>query len=145
METTQTDPFSGKAVVLYDGDCPLCQRTVRILKKLDWLGRLAYHSARDTDHLPPSDVPLDHARMLEEMHVLTADRKRVYIGFQAVRWILWRLPATIAIAPLLYIPGIPQLGNRLYLWVAKNRLDLVPCSDGQCKVQLKPKPTAVAK
>ena len=27
---------TGKAVVLYDGECPLCQRSVAILKRLDF-------------------------------------------------------------------------------------------------------------
>ena len=139
---TTTDPFPGQAIVLYDGDCPLCRRSVAILKKLDWLGKLAYRSARESDNLPPSEVPLNPTRMLEEMHVLTPDRKRVHIGFRAVRWILWRLPATFLMAPFLYIPGVPQIGNRVYLWVAKNRLDLVPCEHGACKVNLKKKPAA---
>lgn len=137
---TAADPFPGKAVVLYDGDCALCRRSVAIVRKLDWLGRFAYHSARDADHLPPSAVPLDPVRMLEEMHVLTADRKRVYVGFRAVRWLLWRLPATVLVAPLMYVPGVPYLGNRAYLWVAKNRLNLVPCAGGACQVPLKKKP-----
>lgn len=137
-----TDPFPGQAIVLYDGDCPLCRRSIAILKKLDWLGKLAYQSARESHNLPPSEVPLNPTRMLEEMHVLTEDRKRVHIGFRAVRWVLWRLPATLPIAPFLYIPGIPQIGNRVYLWVAKNRLDLVPCEHGACKVNLKKKPAA---
>lgn len=24
------------AVVLYDGDCPLCQKSIAVLKRLDW-------------------------------------------------------------------------------------------------------------
>src|SRR5262249_15442322 len=35
------------AVVLYDGQCPLCRRSVALLRRLDWLGRLAYADARD--------------------------------------------------------------------------------------------------
>ena len=38
---TRADPFPGKAVVLYDGDCPFCRKSVAILRKLDWLDRLA--------------------------------------------------------------------------------------------------------
>lgn len=130
------DPFPGKAVVLYDGDCPLCRRSVGVLKRLDWLGALAYHSARDADRLPPSWVPLDPDRLLEEMHVLTPNRTNAYAGFRAFRWMAWRLPVTIPLAPLLYLPGVPWLGNRVYRWVARNRLKLVPCHDGACRVPL---------
>ena len=131
------DPAPEKGIVLYDGDCPLCQRSVAVVKKLDWLGRLAYGNARDTDRLPPSAVPLDPQRMLEEMHVVTPDRRRAFAGFRAFRWIAWRLPALWPVAPLLYLPGVPWLGNRVYRWVAKNRFGLVPCRDGACHVPLK--------
>lgn len=135
--TTAADPAPGKGIVLYDGDCPFCRRSVALLKRLDWLGRLHFQSARDVEHLPPSEVPLDSKRLLDEMHVLTPDRRRAYAGYRAFRWIAWRLPLTVPVAPLLYIPGVPWVGNRAYLWVARNRMALVPCHDGVCPVHLK--------
>ncbi|WP_439632179.1 thiol-disulfide oxidoreductase DCC family protein [Gemmata sp.] len=132
----RADPARGKGVMLYDGMCPLCLRGVRVLKKLDWFGQLQYQDCRDTANLPPSEVPLTLQRMLEEMHVVTPDRKHAHAGFAAFRWMAWRLPATAWLAPLLYIPGVPWLGHRAYLWVAKHRYDLVPCGDGGCQVRL---------
>ena len=41
------------------------------------------------------------------------------------------------LVPLLYLPGVPAVGQRLYLWVARNRYHLVPCHDGACAVPLK--------
>jgi predicted DCC family thiol-disulfide oxidoreductase YuxK len=134
MATTITVSERPKAIVLYDGECPLCQRSVAILKRLDWLGRLRFQDARDREHLPASEVPLDPERLLVEMHLLTPDRKRVYAGFAAFRWIAGRLPLLSAIVPLLYLPGVPWLGQKVYRWVARNRFDLVPCHDGQCAV-----------
>lgn len=134
---TRADPFPGRAVVLYDGDCPFCRRSVAILRKLDWLDRLAYQSAREADKLPPSHVALEPHRLIEEMHVLTPDRRHAYAGYRAFRWIAWRLPLTWLVAPFLYLPGVPWLGNRAYRWVAKNRFNLVPCDDGGCKIPLK--------
>lgn len=121
-----------KAQILYDGQCPLCLKSVGLLKRLDWLGRLSYGNARDRDHLPAGDAPLDPDKLLQEMHVLTPDGRRLYHGFAALRWIAWRLPVLWPIAPLLYLPGVPQLGQRLYLWVARNRFRLVPCHGGVC-------------
>ena len=132
--TSSTD---GKGIVLYDGACPLCQGSVRILKRLDWLKKLHFQDARDTRNLPPSEVPLVPKRLLEEMHLLTPDRKHAYFGYQAFRWMAWRLPLTLPLAPLLYIPGVPWLGNKVYLWVAKNRFKLVPCKDGVCHLPAK--------
>ena len=78
------------------------------------------------------------------MHVLTPDRRQAYAGYRAFRWIAWRLPLTWLVAPFLYLPGVPWLGNRVYRWVAKNRFNLVPCDDGGCKVPLKKGPPSVA-
>jgi predicted DCC family thiol-disulfide oxidoreductase YuxK len=68
------------------------------------------------------------------MHVLSADGRRVYHGFAALRWLAWRLPLLWPVAPLLYVPGVAGLGQRLYLWVARNRFRLVPCHGGVCTV-----------
>ena len=134
MAVTASDPAEGKAIVLYDGDCAFCRKGVSIVKKLDWLDRLHYQSARDVAHLPTANVHLDPEKMLEEMHVLTPDRTRTHVGFRAFRWMAWRLPLTVLFAPFLYIPGVPWLGNKVYLWVAKNRFKLVPCKDGVCQL-----------
>jgi predicted DCC family thiol-disulfide oxidoreductase YuxK len=133
-EAKAADPARGKGVVLYDGLCPLCQRSVRVLKRLDWRHKLHFQDCRDTANLPASAVPLELKTMLEEMHVVTPDRQRAYAGFAAFRWIAWRIPVTMPLTPLLYLPGVPWLGRKVYLWVAKNRYNLVPCKDGVCEL-----------
>jgi len=133
----QTDPVPGQAVVLYDSACRFCTKGVAILKRLDWLQRLTYHSAHEVASIPRAEVPLEPAKLLDEMHVLTPDRKHVYAGYAAFRWMAWRLPLTLPIAPLLYIPGVPWIGNKIYRWIAKNRYALLPCHDGACQVPLK--------
>jgi predicted DCC family thiol-disulfide oxidoreductase YuxK len=123
-----------RAVVLYDGRCPLCQRSVRLLKRIDWLGRLDFRDARVEANVPPTDPPLAFDRLMEEMHLLTPDGRHVYHGFGAFRWMAWRLPPLWPVAPLLYLPGVPTLGRKAYLWVARNRFKLVPCDDGRCRL-----------
>ncbi|MBY0456694.1 MAG: DUF393 domain-containing protein [Gemmataceae bacterium] len=134
--TALADPAPGKGVVLYDGKCPLCQRAIRSVRRLDWLGRLHFQDCRDRAHWPPSAVTLDMKRLLEEMHLVTPDRRHAPAGFRAFRWMAWRLPLLLPLAPLLYLPGVPWLGNKIYLWIAKHRYDLVPC-DENCRVDLK--------
>jgi predicted DCC family thiol-disulfide oxidoreductase YuxK len=123
-----------RAVVLYDGDCPLCRKTTGILKRLDWFHRLAFHNCRDAAHIPASTAHLDADKMIEQMHVLTPDRQHALAGFRAVRWIAGRIPLMWPVYPLLFIPGMAKLGQRLYLWVARNRFHLVPCRDGVCTI-----------
>jgi len=128
----------GQAVVLYDAYCPMCRKSVAALKRLDWLHRLGYHNARDVENLPESAVPLDPERMLQEMHLLVPNRRRTYAGYRAFRWIAGRLPLLWPIWPLLFVPGAPWLGQRLYLWVARHRYDLVPCQHGACAIPSRP-------
>jgi predicted DCC family thiol-disulfide oxidoreductase YuxK len=130
--SNESPPAPGKAQVLYDGQCPFCRKSVEMLRRLDWLHRLSYVDARDPARLPATREPLDPQRLLQEMHVVPPGGGRAYHGFGALRWLAWRLPLLWPLAPLLYIPGVPALGQRLYLWVARHRFRLVPCHGGVC-------------
>jgi predicted DCC family thiol-disulfide oxidoreductase YuxK len=44
---TATASPTRQAQVLYDGQCPLCLKSLGILKRLDWFGWLSYVNARD--------------------------------------------------------------------------------------------------
>ena len=137
LATVPAVQSESKAVVLFDGDCAFCQRSVRILKGLDWFGRLAFQNARDQAHWPASAEPLALERLVEEMHVVTPDRQHAYAGFRAFRWMAWRIPLTMLSAPFLYLPGVLWAGNRVYRWIARNRYSLVPCHDGVCQIPKK--------
>jgi predicted DCC family thiol-disulfide oxidoreductase YuxK len=126
-----------KGLVLYDGDCPLCRKTTSILRRLDWLHRLSFHNCRDSVGIPENSAHLDPARMIREMHVLTPDRSVAHAGFRAVRWIAGRVPLLWLLYPLLFIPGMGRIGQRMYLWIARNRFHLVPCHVGVCTISPK--------
>ena len=124
-----------RAQVLFDGDCAFCRKSISILRNLDWFHRLEYVSFREQDH-PLLQLPsIASAPLKEQMHVLTPDGRDLFCGFAAFRWLAWRLPLLWPIAPLLYIPGVPSLGQRIYLWIARNRFRLVPCHGGVCTIQ----------
>lgn len=134
ISTAISSVASRQAVVLYDGQCAFCQRSVAILKNLDWLRKLSFQDARQVDQLPATQPPLEPARLLDEMHLVPPSGSPVYAGFYAFRWMSWRLPLCWLIAPFLYLPGVPWLGSKIYLWVARNRFKLVPCKDGLCEL-----------
>jgi predicted DCC family thiol-disulfide oxidoreductase YuxK len=122
------------ALVLFDGQCEFCRRSVALLRRLDWLRRFWYHDCRDPAGIPANTADLDPAKLTEQMHVLTPDRARALAGFRAVRYIAGRLPLFWVIWPFLSLPGMTRLGQRLYLWVARRRFHLVPCHDGVCTI-----------
>jgi predicted DCC family thiol-disulfide oxidoreductase YuxK len=130
-----TKSITPKAQVLFDGDCAFCRKSVSLLGRLDWLKRLEFVDIRDGDHPLLQDPQVAQAPLTEQMHVRTPDGDRLHKGFDAFRWLAWRLPLLWLVAPLLYVPGIPALGQRLYLWVARNRFRLVPCHGGVCTIQ----------
>lgn len=124
-----------RAQVLFDGDCAFCRKSIAILRKLDWLHRLEYVSFREQTHPLLQLPPIAQAPLTDEMHILTPDGRELFHGFRAFRWLAWRLPLLWPLAPLLYIPGVPSLGQRIYLWIARNRFRLVPCHGGVCTIQ----------
>lgn len=131
-------PEGKQAVVLYDGDCRLCQKSVALLQALDWLHCLRYVNVRDPAARQTVALPVPLERLLEEMHVLAPDGQSYSHGFRAFRWLAWRLPLLWFLLPFLYLPGAAWLGQRFYLWVARRRFRLLPCHGGVCHLS-KPK------
>ena len=123
-----------KACVLYDGDCAFCCKSIALVKKLDWLRKLDYINVRDETLPLLREPPVAGAPLLEQMHVLPSDGRQLYGGYRAVRWMAWRLPILWLVAPFLYLPGMTYLGQRVYMWIARNRFKIIPCEHGVCSV-----------
>ena len=123
-----------RALVLYDGHCALCRKSVSLIKGLDWFNAFGFVDVRDAGQLRAVPLPVAPERLLEEMHLLTPEGRDCYHGFTAFRWMAWRLPLLWFLVPFLYLPGMGKLGQRLYLWVARHRFRLVPCHGGVCKI-----------
>jgi predicted DCC family thiol-disulfide oxidoreductase YuxK len=121
-----------RAQVLYDGHCAFCRKSVALLQRLDWRRILTYVDVRDPEQMKTVAAPVEPSRLVEEMHVVTPGRHHLHHGFAAIRWMAWQLPLLWPVAPFLYIPGVPALGQKLYLWIARHRFQLVPCHGGVC-------------
>jgi predicted DCC family thiol-disulfide oxidoreductase YuxK len=122
----------GPVQILYDGVCPLCRRTVRLLRAFDLVNRLECLDFRQLDlseynrrqglNLTPPDLEV-------EMHVII--RRRPYRGFDGYRRVALALPVAWPLAPWLFLPGISSLGTMVYGHVARHRLTLFSC-DSHC-------------
>jgi predicted DCC family thiol-disulfide oxidoreductase YuxK len=108
-----------RPVLLYDGNCGFCRRWVRRLQRWDRGEAIEYVAAADRGAvvgLPPlSDAALDRA-----MHLVTRDGQ-VYTGARALPPLLPILPGGRLLAPLMRMPGVQPLADRLYAWVAARR------------------------
>ncbi len=118
-------------VVLFDGGCPLCRRTVRLLSRLDWFGRLTFADATD-DALRQRYAPgLSREVALTEMYVVDTTSARTagfdgYLQLSRALPILW-VPRWIGL-----LPPVTWLGRRIYRQVAARRARRGVCSDEVC-------------
>ena len=111
---------SQKIIVLYDGMCSLCLKSVRWLERLDWFKRLSlvdYHNIILREGIVP-DLGFDDLN--RAMHVRFPDGKTLQ-GFNAIRALCWYLPLCFIFTPFLYMPGTSHIGRVLYRKVAEYR------------------------
>jgi predicted DCC family thiol-disulfide oxidoreductase YuxK len=88
---------------------------VRVLRAVDWLGRLEF---RNMNTAP--DLPVAMEAAMRGMPMRTGGG-RVLVGFPAVRRALLQTPAGFFPGALLYVPGLAWLADRGYRWVALHR------------------------
>jgi predicted DCC family thiol-disulfide oxidoreductase YuxK len=117
--------------VLFDGGCPMCRRTVRLLRAIDWLHRLHFvdaTNAADRERIAPG---LSEAAVLVEMYVVDPAGRRAagYEGYLRIARVVPLMWLMALVGPL---PGIRQLGHALYRWVAANRIRRGRCTDEVC-------------
>ena len=95
----------GRLQVLYDGLCPLCCRTVRLLACLDIFQRLQFLDFRllDLDEYNRSQaVNLKPGNLEKEMYVVS--RGQACHGFYGYRRLALAVPAFWVLAPCLFYP-----------------------------------------
>ena len=104
--------------LVYDGECDFCKSCLLVVRFLDVFRQITFIDSHDPIALAPTGVRFEDA---EQAAYAVRPDGRQYAGFDAFRLIAWQLPATVLFAPILYVPGIPQLGRRAYAWVKDNR------------------------
>ena len=122
----------GALRVLYDGECAMCRRTIRLLACLDLFHRLDLHDFRRLDI---TEFNRTHALNLKpenlEKEIYVVSRGQAFSGFHGYRAIALALPALWPVAPWLFLPGISTLGQAVYGYVARRRLSYLNC-DSSC-------------
>ena len=135
-----------KILVIYDGDCGLCNRIRRTFESVDFDGLFVwkiYQSGIGEQHGIPMQA------LEEKMHIVV-DGAEVLSGFAAFRrmlmcspWFWLLLTALIAAPPdswqswrrvvvgltlCLFLPIFQPIGELVYSWVARNRRRIMPGS-----------------
>ena len=129
-------PIEPLPVLVYDGDCGFCTRSVRVVERLPVRARLVPWQEEDLAALGTTE-----ARAREEVLLVTADR-RVHGGAAAVAELLrhargpWRAAGSIMAAPV-----VRTLAAWVYRWVAANRYRL-PGAIPACQLPAHQRPGA---
>jgi predicted DCC family thiol-disulfide oxidoreductase YuxK len=95
-----------------------CRSALLVVRFLDVFRQITFVDSGDRAALAAAGIRSEDA---EQAAVAVRPDGRQSMGFDAFRLIAWQLPATALLAPLLYVPPIPQLGRRAYAWVKDNR------------------------
>ena len=119
------------AVLIYDGDCPVCRASAL------WVMRLAL-AGHALEILPcRSSVRRERFPRMGEEACLAAMQLvlpggRVVAGADAVPELLRRMPGLAWLAGAFALPGARPVARRMYAWMARNRWRL-SCSLRDCR------------
>lgn len=124
--------MSREVEVFYDGECPLCVREIRLLRRLDRRGRIGFVDIAEPG-FDPSPLGVDHATLMAKIYGRLPDGTLV-TGVEVFR----RLYAAVGFGPLVQLSRLPGVSHALdasYRWFAKNRLRLTGrCDRETCAV-----------
>jgi predicted DCC family thiol-disulfide oxidoreductase YuxK len=133
---SENPPFASRFVVLYDGHCKFCTHAARRLTTLARAGAVEavdFQEPGALDRYPG----LTYEACMEAMYLVAPDGQ-FFRGFEAAVQALATRSFLGMLARVYYLPGIRQVCDRLYAWVAANRYRLFGrtvvdhCAEGTC-------------
>ena len=110
---------SEKPVLIYDGECPVCERAVEWIRNRSAPGAFEFLSCH-ADDLAKRFPHIEKSACLEAMRLVLPDGT-VLIGERAMPEILRRLYGYRWTAALFRIPSAKFLSRAFYRWFARNR------------------------
>jgi predicted DCC family thiol-disulfide oxidoreductase YuxK len=106
---------------IYDGRCVICNTTRRVVRALDWFGRVEFVDLHQRETVEARFPQIDHERAMGEIHVID-DSGEVFAGFRGTRRMLRSLPLGLPLYAILRLPVIGDwLGPKVYRFIARNR------------------------
>jgi predicted DCC family thiol-disulfide oxidoreductase YuxK len=125
MVTTEVDPRQAHSPaiweieVFYDGDCPLCMREIRLLRRIDRRGKIRFTNIA-TEDFRADDYGIDLDEFMAEIHGRLPDGTWVR-GVEVFR----RLYSAVGCGPIVWLTRLPVIRGLLdgaYSTFARNRL-----------------------
>ena len=110
---------AARATVVYDGQCGICRRSARILRRWDRDDRLElvpFQAGEVMDRFPM----ISEAQFREAVQVIAPDGRH-WSGADAVEQALARTPNGRRVSWLFKLPFARPVARRIYRWVAEHR------------------------
>lgn len=122
-----------RPVLVYDGDCGFCRRSIRWIQTHDRAERLEYLPRQSADRIARYPQ-LDATRYQNAIQLVCPDGT-IRSGAAATATALTSLPDRRwqYLGRLLQLPGIRQCARLGYQWIANNR-HRFGCADETCKL-----------
>ncbi|HEU5182517.1 MAG TPA: DUF393 domain-containing protein [Candidatus Polarisedimenticolia bacterium] len=114
-------PF-GAVVVIYDGDCAFCRRSIDEIRRRDRKARMVYLPRR-TPGIEEKIPGLTDGDFNSGIRVVDPDGK-IHVGADGIRQIASQLPVWRHFTWVYDVPLIRGLARRIYAWIAANRMRL---------------------
>ena len=113
----------GRYLMLFDGGCGFCRSAASVVARLDVLRRIEpMDVVNDWPAIARLQPSLSRERCLEDMHAVGPEGQ-VWTRFRAYRALAWAMPVTWPLLPLLYLPPVPWIGDKIYGYIARHRHD----------------------
>lgn len=124
-----------KHALLFDGRCNFCRRQLERLLSIARPGGIEpvdFQAPGALDRFPG----LTYEACMQAMHLVTP-QGQVYRGFEAAVHAVATRPIVGKLAYFYYVPGIRQICDRFYAWIAARRYRLAgECPSGTCSLHL---------
>jgi predicted DCC family thiol-disulfide oxidoreductase YuxK/uncharacterized membrane protein YphA (DoxX/SURF4 family) len=115
---------------LYDGECPLCVRTVIVLESFDVLGAIRFTAMQRGGFELPAAQGIHRDVLLNDIHVVSPSGK-LFKGVDAYAQVLTRIPLFFWLGWLMRIPGLKQIAGLCYRAIADSRIT-ERCTEENC-------------
>ncbi len=126
-------------IVLYDGWCPFCNKSIQTFKKLDWRDRVSFTSFREPGIAKQFGVEV--ASLEKRIHSVQRSTNTVEEGINSINRICKNVPLLWFLVPMLSFSSMIGLGQPVYDWIAKRRT-IFPtggCEEDSCEMPLSKK------
>lgn len=126
----------------YDSECPLCNRTKIIIQHFDPRGNVEFKTVQFSADKVSLLKDIPYESLLDNIHSIKNDK--LYVGIDTYIQVFNSISYLKPLSWLLRLPGVYQIGTKLYNIVAKNRTT-ERCTEDNCGFTPPPLPPDPAK